>query len=134
VAAGAVDRARDAAAGVRHERPPRGLSGAIRKLSYARYSEGRAAHWLLLVAADRVEAFGAHVRSLLTARPDNPITETGIASEVRGHGWSSRVGQHRTDLVHQTLDPLIVAGPFVAAGGAAYVGVRSLVRRVADAR
>src|SRR5690554_3829745 len=26
--------------------PPKGLSGALRKLSYARYSEGRAAHWL----------------------------------------------------------------------------------------
>src|ERR671921_1000976 len=32
--------------------PPTGLSGAIRKFSYARYSEGRAAHWLLLVLAD----------------------------------------------------------------------------------
>src|SRR3990170_1341698 len=29
--------------------PLRGLSGAIRKLSYKRYSEGRAAHWLLLI-------------------------------------------------------------------------------------
>ena len=27
--------------------PPRGVSGAIRKYSYATYSEGRAAHWLL---------------------------------------------------------------------------------------
>src|SRR3954463_4560956 len=34
--------------------PLRGLSGAIRRRSYARYSEGRAAHWLLLLAADRV--------------------------------------------------------------------------------
>ena len=30
--------------------PPKGLSGAIRKLAYRRYSEGRAAHWLLLLA------------------------------------------------------------------------------------
>ena len=30
--------------------PPRGLSGAIRKYAY-RFSEGRAAHWLLLIAA-----------------------------------------------------------------------------------
>ena len=33
--------------------PPHGVSGALRKLSYARFSEGQAAHWLLLVAADR---------------------------------------------------------------------------------
>ena len=36
--------------------PPTGLSGAIRKVAYRRYSEGRAAHWLLLLAADRVDA------------------------------------------------------------------------------
>ena len=36
--------------------PPKGLSGAIRKFSYATYSEGRAAHWLLLMLADRVDA------------------------------------------------------------------------------
>src|SRR4051812_47232461 len=35
--------------------PPRGLSGAVRKLSYRRYGEGRAAHWLLLMAADRLD-------------------------------------------------------------------------------
>jgi hypothetical protein len=36
--------------------PPRGLSGAIRRLAYGRFSEARAAHWLLLMAADRLEA------------------------------------------------------------------------------
>ncbi|MDT5133954.1 MAG: hypothetical protein QOE41_3265, partial [Mycobacterium sp.] len=35
--------------------PPRGMSGAIRRFAY-RYSEGRAAHWLLLLGADRVDA------------------------------------------------------------------------------
>ncbi|MET8352074.1 MULTISPECIES: BBE domain-containing protein [unclassified Micromonospora] len=32
--------------------PPKGLSGVIRRYSSRRYSEGRAAHWLLLLAAD----------------------------------------------------------------------------------
>ena len=41
--------------------PPRGVSGAIRRWSYAKYSEGRAAHWLLLLAADRVDTFGQAV-------------------------------------------------------------------------
>lgn len=98
--------------------PPRGLAGAMRKLSYAKYSEGRAAHWLLLIAADRVDAAGAHLRSLLSLHPDNPITETGIKGEFTHHGVSSRLGQNRADTKHQLLDPVIVAGPFVAAAGA----------------
>jgi hypothetical protein len=108
--------------------PPTGLSGAIRKLSYRRYSEGRAAHWLLLMLADRVDAWESHLRSFATLRPDNPITETGVLSEFRRHGLSSRLGRKRTDLVHQPLDPVIVAGPWVAAGGVAFLGVRTVVR------
>jgi hypothetical protein len=108
--------------------PPRGLSGAIRKFSYARYSEGRTAHWLLLMAADRVDAWENHLRSFLSLHPDNPITESGVRSEFTHHGLSSRVGAKRADLVHQPLDPIIVLGPWVAAAGAASAGVRTLVR------
>jgi hypothetical protein len=110
--------------------PPKGISGAIRKFSYAKYSEGRAAHWLLLMLADRVDAVEHHVASFLTLRPDNPITETGVLSEFTHHGLSSRLGRKRTDLKHQPLDPIIVAGPWAAAAGAASVGVRTLVRAV----
>jgi hypothetical protein len=110
--------------------PPTGLSGAIRRFSYARYSEGRAAHWLLLMLADRVDAVENHLKSLVTLHPDNPITETGVMSEFTHHGLSSRLGQKRTDLVHQPLDPIIVAGPWAAAAGAATIGVRTLVRAV----
>ena len=60
-------------------------------------------------------------RSLLTGRPDNPITESGVLSEFSHHGLASRVGQKRADLAHQPLDPLIVAAPWVAAGAIAYV-------------
>jgi hypothetical protein len=108
--------------------PPKGLSGAIRKFSYARYSEGRAAHWLLLMLADRVDAIEEHVKSFASLRPDNPITETGIKAEFTHHGLSSRIGRGRTDLVHQPLDPVIVAGPWVAAAGAAVAGGRAVVR------
>src|SRR5215213_267323 len=58
--------------------PPKGLSGVIRRYAYSSYSEGRAAHWLLLIAADRVDAVESHLRSFGTLRPDNPLTETGI--------------------------------------------------------
>jgi hypothetical protein len=105
--------------------PMRGLSGAIRRLAYARYGEGRAAHWLLLIAADRVEVAGAVVTSLAQGRPDNPATETGLRAEITYHGWSSRVGQGRTDVKHHPLDPLVVAGPWLAGG---FVGYRLLRR------
>lgn len=35
--------------------PTRGLAGALRRHAYERYSEARTAHWLMLVAADRVD-------------------------------------------------------------------------------
>ena len=114
--------------------PPKGLSGAIRKFAYNRYSEGRAAHWLLLMAADRVDAGEAHLKSLVSLRPDNPITQTGVLSEFKHHPIASRVGQKRTDLVHQPLDPIIVAGPWLAAGGLIYVGLRALQRSRRAAR
>jgi hypothetical protein len=108
--------------------PPKGLSGVIRRHAYKRYSEARAAHWLLLIAADRVDALEEHGRSFLTTRPDNPITQTGVRSEISGNGLASRLGRKRADTAHQPLDPIIVAGAWVLAGGAAYVGVRALAR------
>ena len=111
--------------------PPKGLSGAIRKFSYARYSEGRAAHWLLLVLADRVDAGESHLASFATLRPDNPITETGVKAEFTHGGLSSRLGKKRTDVVHQSLDPVVVAGPWVVAVAGTVLGARRLVRALA---
>jgi len=92
--------------------PPSGLSGAIRKFAY-KFSEGRAAHWLILIYADRVDAAEHHLRSLLSLRPDNPITETGIKAEFSHNGIESRFGRKRVDLKHAWLDPILVAGPWV---------------------
>jgi hypothetical protein len=100
--------------------PLHGASGALRRIAYARFSEGRAAHWLLLLAADRVDATLSHVRSFATLRPDNPITETGILSEFTHHGIRSRFGKKRADVKHQWLDPIIVAGPWVLLGVVIY--------------
>jgi hypothetical protein len=55
-----------------------------------------------------------------------------VQAELTHGGWSSRVGRRRTDLVHQPLDPVIVAGPWVLAGGAAVLGVRALRRAVRE--
>jgi hypothetical protein len=113
--------------------PPAGISGAIRKYAYAKFSEGRAAHWLLLIAGDRVDAWEHHLRSLATLRPDNPVTETGVLSEFSRHGVRSRFGQKRADVNHQWIDPLLVGGPWVLAGLGAVAAVRA-VRRISGAR
>ena len=110
--------------------PLHGLSGRIRRLSYDRYSEGRAAHWLLLLAGDRVDAWESHLRSFATLRPDNPVTETGVLSERRRHGLASRRMPGRTDRVHQALDPVVVAGPWVAGAAVATLAARRVVRAV----
>lgn len=109
--------------------PPKGISGRMRKAAYARYSEGRAAHWLLLLAADRVDAWESHLRSLATLRPDNPLTETGVLSEFSHHGIASRIGRKRADAVHHLLDPVIVAGPWLVAGGVVLSALRNLATR-----
>jgi hypothetical protein len=109
--------------------PPKGLSGAIRRLAYARYSEAQAAHWLLLLLADRVDVKESILRSFATTRPDNPITQTGVLSEFRRHGIASRFGRKRADVVHQSLDPVIVGGPWILAGSVGYTLVKRLRRR-----
>ena len=107
--------------------PLHGLSGAIRRYAYARFGEGRLAHWMLLIVGDRVDAWGSHLRSFASLHPDNPVTETGVRSELTHGGVSSRTG--RTDVRHHVLDPLLVVGPYVVA---AVVGVRA-VRALATA-
>jgi hypothetical protein len=107
--------------------PLHGLPGAIRRYSYDRFSEGRAAHWFLLLAADRLDAGEAHLRSLATLRPDNPITESGVLSELHRHPVASRRG--RVDVRHQWIDPLIVAGPWILGGWVAVKAVRAVTRR-----
>jgi hypothetical protein len=109
--------------------PLQGLSGRIRRFAYDRYSEGSVAHWLLLIAGDRVESTGAHLRSLASLRPDNPITETGVLSEVKHHPIASRFGQNRADLKHTWIDPIVVAGPWLLAAGVGLSLVRSGRRR-----
>ena len=114
--------------------PPKGLSGVLRRASYRRYSEGRAAHWLLLLAADRVDAWESHLRSFAGLRPDNPLTQSGVLSEFSHHGIASRVGRKRADVVHPLLDPIIVAGPWVLGGGVVYSAARTVAKRRARLR
>ncbi len=109
--------------------PLKGLSGAIRRYAYERYSEGRTAHWLLLILGDRVDSLESKIGSLVALKPDNPITETGVLAEFRRGGLSSRLGKNRADTVHQWIDGVLVAAPYVLAGVALVGGIRRLAKR-----
>ncbi|MEZ0342170.1 hypothetical protein ACAG25_19575 [Mycobacterium sp. pV006] len=99
--------------------PLRGLSGLIRRLAYRRFSEGRAAHWLILLYADRVDVTEQRVMALAKGRPDNLISETGVKAEISRSGVSSRMGRGRTDVKHTWMDPLVVFAPWVLVAGVA---------------
>jgi len=92
--------------------PLHGVSGAVRRLAYDRYSEARAAHWLLLVLGDRIDVAGSRVRAVFEGRPDNPVAETGVLGEAGAHPLGSRFGRGRADLKHAWIDPVLaVAAP-----------------------
>jgi hypothetical protein len=87
---------------------------------------------MLLLAADRVEAAGAHAAALLKLHPD-PIA-SGLRGEINGNGIASRFRTKRTDVKHQWLDPFIVAAPWFLAGLTAYETVKQLRRRSHEIR
>ena len=106
--------------------PPKGLSGMIRKYAY-RLSEGRATHWLLLIAADRIDVMESRVQGVAELHPDNPITESGILAEKHYHGIRSRRGR-RADVVHHPMDYALAIVPYALLGYATY----KLVRRLSE--
>jgi hypothetical protein len=100
--------------------PLKGISGQIRKHAYT-YSEGRLAHWLLLVVGDRVDVLESRIGALFSGRPENVTAETGVLSEFKNRGYRTRFGQHRVDLKHQPLDLVMWAAPYAALAGAVYL-------------
>ncbi|MFC7788557.1 hypothetical protein ACU045_06205 [Microbacterium sp. MAHUQ-60] len=110
--------------------PLHGVSGRIRRFAYHHLSETKNLRWLILVLGDRTESFGAHVRSLFTRRPDEPVTQTGVLAEVRHHPLASRWGRGRLDVRHMWLDPIIVVGPWVAAAAAVVCALRFVAGRL----
>jgi hypothetical protein len=103
--------------------PLHGVSGLVRRFAYQRFSEARAAHWLLLILGDRVDVAGSRLQAVLHGRPDNPVTETGTRAEFGNRALRSRLGRGRADAAHIWMDPFIVAVPAVL------VLVAVLVRR-----
>jgi hypothetical protein len=99
--------------------PLKGLSGAIRRVAY-KYGEGRARHWLMLIAADRVDVIESRFTALARGKPDNPFAEAGLMAEKHRHGLRSRVGQGRYDVRHQGIDYAMMVAPYALLGFAAY--------------
>jgi hypothetical protein len=61
--------------------PPRGVSGVIRRQAF-RYSESQWAHWLMLMAADRVNVVEGVVDDLTRGRVPNVPVEMGARAEL----------------------------------------------------
>jgi hypothetical protein len=71
--------------------PPRGVSGVIRRQAF-RYSESQWAHWLMLMAADRVNVVEGLVDDLGRGRLPNVPAEMGVRAEL-AHNRSGLAGK-----------------------------------------
>ena len=72
--------------------PPRGLSGRMRDAAY-KYSEGKMAHWLMLMAADRVDVVEDVASDLARMQVPNLVKEMGLKSEweYNRHGFITKI-------------------------------------------
>jgi hypothetical protein len=62
--------------------PPSGVSGMIRRRAF-RYSEAKWAHWMMLLAADRVNVVEGVFEDLSRGQIPNVPAEMGVMSEIR---------------------------------------------------
>jgi len=64
------------------KQPPSGLSGMIRRLAF-KMTENDVRHWLLLLAADRVNMVEGIGQDLLSGKVPNVLAEMGIKAEFQ---------------------------------------------------
>jgi hypothetical protein len=88
------------------ELEPRGLSGALRRFAF-RYSENMYRHWLLLLAADRVDVIESSLSDLLHGRIPRVFAERGWGALAKHHPWL---------LVRKIVVRLLLLGLIVALG------------------
>ena len=108
--------------------PLSGLAGVVKRYAYRRFSEGRLAHWMLLVVGDRIDVVTHRVTDALRGRPDRVIRETGIRAERGKHPIASRLRSSRRDWRHGLLDPLVANWGWLATLGVVVLVVRRLRR------
>lgn len=104
--------------------PLSGLARVVKRYAYRRFSEGRLAHWMLLVVGDRLDVATHRVTDELRGRPDLIVAETGIAAERADSPVGARVGSSRRDWRHGVLDPVVTMWPYLLIGGVAVWVVR----------
>lgn len=109
--------------------PLSGLAGVVKRFAYARYSEGRLAHWVLLVLGDRIDVAMHRVTDAFRGRPDRVVHETGWRAELGNRPVASRLTSSRRDWRHQLLDPVVANWGWFAALGGVVLLVRRLRRR-----
>ena len=80
--------------------PPVGLSGALRRYAF-KYSEATAAHWMVLIAADRVDVIQGIISDLKRGIVPNLFAEWGWAAE-----WK----YNRASLVRRVATRALVIG------------------------
>ncbi|PYY45292.1 hypothetical protein DEJ03_10095 [Curtobacterium sp. MCLR17_043] len=108
--------------------PLHGVAGIVRRYAYRRFSEGRLAHWMVLVVGDRLDVATHRVTDALRGRPDRVISETGVAAERGNHPVASRLASSRSDWRHQVLDPVVANWGWLAALGVVVLVVRRVRR------
>jgi hypothetical protein len=69
--------------------PPRGLSGKLRDIAY-QYSEGRLAHWMTLMLADRVDMVEGVLEDLRHGKVPNTYKERGWTAKGSGRDRARR--------------------------------------------
>jgi hypothetical protein len=85
------------------KQPPKGLSGMIRRAAF-RWSENDMRHWLLLLAADRVNVVEGIGEDLAHGKVPNVLSEMGIKAE-----WE----HNRAGLVKKAVLTGVVLGTVV---------------------
>jgi hypothetical protein len=73
--------------------PPKGLSGVLRRQAF-KFSESQQAHWILLVAADRLQMVEAIGEDLSRGHVPNLFAEMGLKAELKHNPvrFASRIG------------------------------------------
>jgi hypothetical protein len=62
--------------------PPKGLSGAMRRLAF-KFSESQMPHWVMLIAADRIQVVEAIGEDLRRGHVPNLFAEMGLKAELK---------------------------------------------------
>ncbi len=79
--------------------PPSGVSGAIRRYAFSRFSESEYGHWLPLLLADRINVVEGIVDDLKRGHIPNIFAEKG---------WKADWKYNRTGLVRKVLVTAVV--------------------------